>query len=744
MLIDILVLSIVSYVAFDSFVPPLGERGFWFYTALLSILVGTKLLTPFYVKPVDAVAYAVPAFVALMVVNQWAGWPTNARVAYVIALTLTGLTGGCAFIALILHGWGLNSTQDVSNRLRLLVDGISSPAVLYSPIMIFAMLAFHYGSPKELVAVSVAMLLTTTFSIGELSIRGIARIRVATRGGIEQESLGLVAAYQKPGIYLLRSGSLDERFLPSPLLINDELTGLRLAYAVDTVGREGGHLCRAIELKAADDANIRTIGKHLSPNHSLMLSDEILSSVGECARQLVDNAKSIRGLVAQDTTVGRLNFEVTENDSLSVGRLVAASVNGQEVHYQLVAGLTREEVVHNKNTYGYLRAQAQQIGVWDGEKFNQCRWLPEMHGAVHLEDEADYDIRPETIGRFPKTNYAACIGDIHQLVTHNTAILGILGVGKSMLGIELVERMLAEKIKVICLDLTNQYAQELSDFYCEESEGVSLNSIQEACARDRDASADNPEQGGSLPNLKQAIFEDLESFLSKGSPQLLKIYNPSEFVATRQEHEPRSYQINGQWHRGAGLYAMTPVEATQMISEAALRCVSDEMTDRARVCLVYEEAHALVPEWNSVVVEGDKRATSGTARAILQGRKYGLGCLLITQRTANVTKTILNQCNTIFAMRTFDETGKEFLANYLGHEYSDELSSLPERHAVFFGRGSNCENPVLIALNDRDKFREVFRSAHPPPSKDEMCKPIESGAKLPAEESADFNDDIPF
>jgi len=135
------------------------------------------------------------------------------------------------------------------------------------------------------------------------------------------------------------------------------------------------------------------------------------------------------------------------------------------------------------------------------------------------------------------------------------------------------------------------------------------------------------------------------------------------------------------------------------------------MTDKARVCLVYEEAHSLIPEWNSVAAEGDKAATNGTARAILQGRKYGLGCLLITQRTANVTKTILNQCNTVFAMRTFDDTGKEFLSNYLGSEYASKLPSLKERQAVFFGRASSCENPVMIRLNDQGEFRRIFRTS---------------------------------
>ncbi len=49
------------------------------------------------------------------------------------------------------------------------------------------------------------------------------------------------------------------------------------------------------------------------------------------------------------------------------------------------------------------------------------------------------------------------------------------------------------------------------------------------------------------------------------------------------------------------------------------------------------------------------------AKVILQGRKYGLGSFVVTQRTANISKSILNQCNTIFALRVFDDTGKQFL-----------------------------------------------------------------------------------
>jgi len=50
-----------------------------------------------------------------------------------------------------------------------------------------------------------------------------------------------------------------------------------------------------------------------------------------------------------------------------------------------------------------------------------------------------------------------------------------LGIGKTMLSLELVERMIAEGIKVICLDLTNQYEAQLAEFF----DPVSLNQERE-------------------------------------------------------------------------------------------------------------------------------------------------------------------------------------------------------------------------------------------------------------------------
>lgn len=73
-----------------------------------------------------------------------------------------------------------------------------------------------------------------------------------------------------------------------------------------------------------------------------------------------------------------------------------------------------------------------------------------------------------------------------------------------------------------------------------------------------------------------------------------------------------------------------------------------------------------------------------------------------------MTKTILNQCNTVFALRIYDATGMDFLRNYIGDSYADVLSGLEDRAAIVFGRASSCASPVIIRVNDHDQMLEHF------------------------------------
>jgi uncharacterized protein len=496
------------------------------------------------------------------------------------------------------------------------------------------------------------------------------------------------------------------------------------------IGRDEQLLLRAIEFESPDKVLERAKKMTQLINSNTVAHFDIFQDE-KMVIPILKKIDDLVGIVDEQTTIEKLHFEVFNNSEIEEGRLVEVEINNESVLYQILDGLTKEDIVFQKNKYGYARAEAIKIGIWDIEtkKFKPAKWLPNINTPVFLKKTVKYEAELSTIGHFPKTNYTVGLKDINVLVTHNTAILGILGIGKSMLSIELVERMIIEKIKVICIDLTNQYSKLLSDYYDLDEEEKILNSLYKLGTSGKSKVSKHVEEGGSIKDIRDSIMSDLRTFVAEDS-NYLKIYNPAKFEVWRQDSKP--------YMNEASMASLTPTEITQIISECALEiCQESGMSDKAKVCLVYEEAHSLVPEWNSVACEGDKAATNGTARAILQGRKYGLGCILITQRTANVTKTILNQCNSIFAMRTFDDTGKSFIANYIGSDYSDKLSSMQERHAVFYGKASTSENPVLIRLNDRDDFLKIFRAKYPPHIK-------ETSSIKSVNKTKDDFDDLPF
>ena len=70
-----------------------------------------------------------------------------------------------------------------------------------------------------------------------------------------------------------------------------------------------------------------------------------------------------------------------------------------------------------------------------------------------------------------------------------------------------------------------------------------------------------------------------------------------------------------------------------------------------QIMLVLEEAHTIVPETFGAGFDYDTQwVVSRIGQIALQGRKYGVGLLVITQRTALVSKTILSQGNSILTL----------------------------------------------------------------------------------------------
>lgn len=702
LLVELAALLVANRLVFGGWLPSTDPSGLWFYAALFGLLLGQRLDTPFFTAPKDAVLYAVPSLVAALQVpdDAWSSssrWGDDARA---LLIGWCGLVLAFSSIAV----WLQNAQDDRVKRIGAAAMQVSSslgnPKAFFSVVLLLVVWAFPPTSVDRALMLAAVWAVTVPFSALDYFYGLWRRVRLSLATGPATQPAE-VAHFQHPGLLTVRSPSQSTTPIGSVVAYRDAPGGIRLALVVSLVGRDSGILMRAVELgEATLTEAARQLGA-LANGEAIAVSDDVLSSA---QRSIADAFRSrCIGFVAPDTDIGRLIVEITAEQDLAAGRLVCTRSGGRDVFYQLTNGLTKEEIIQQKNTSGFVTAHAKSVGVWDepGAGFKPITWVPSPNAPVLLIAPSVAPFKPDQIGTFPGTDFGVRLQNVAHLVTHNTAILGILGVGKSTLAMELVERVLAAGCKVLVLDLTDQYASELADLIDGPYAASVVAKLQTLGAQGKTNVKKNVEEGGSRQAFAQAVEAEVSAFMD--SERGLLILNPAAFEVWKQDSKP--------FQDTASMASLTACEITQIISDAALKVTRKlGRTDSPRLSLVYEEAHSLVPEWNAAVAEGDRAAANGTARAILQGRKYGLGCLLITQRTASVTKTILNQCNSVFAMRSFDDTSKEFLSNYIGRDYANLLPNLPERHAVFYGRASSCENPVHIQLNDRTQFVAGFRS----------------------------------
>ena len=725
LLVYTFVLFACQRAAFGTWVPSPTSSSLWLVAGFISLILSSFLVTPYFEKPANYIASGIAAFVSIWLTTSWESYNSTERMLCIGMFSLVTCVIVTAAIAIYFARSKNHVLSRIARSAKVLADSIGTDRFLFSCLILYAVVMYHRNAAVQTLWILTAWSIVVVIRPEAALSRIFNRLwSIWVRNDIGSK-VGEIAGYDEPGIVLIREPKKKTKS-GQVVVVNDRHSEPMIAQVLSTVGRDHGILLRAhiVPLLSSDTKKLTKIATRMEPGTASTLDPKTVAEFG------CKNECDILGLVAPQSDIRDLRLELLPTAKVEEGKIVTARIEGETVAYQVTNGTINEETVYQKNARGYAIATARKIGAWDEteKRFVAAPWLPVPYAPVYGVDVVEPQSDIEAVGRLPGTNYHARIDSLHQLVTHNTAILGVLGVGKSFLAIELLERMFHEDVKVICLDLTNQYAEMLSDFYDGKSEAAAMEALQSVGRDGKKNVSKNVEEGGSTTAFRQAVEKDIEKFLEGSS--FLKIYNPASFDVWRQDSRP--------FNNEASMASLTPAEITRVITEATLNILSTKgMTDKAQVCLVYEEAHSLVPEWSSAVAEGDRAATNGTARAILQGRKYGMGCLLISQRTANVTKTILNQCNTVFAFQTFDETGKTFLANYIGRDYAAVLSSLPPRHAVFFGKASNCESPMIIAINDRDAFVKSFRELHPIPM---VLAPTSEAV----EEQQIYSDDIPF
>lgn len=119
--------------------------------------------------------------------------------------------------------------------------------------------------------------------------------------------------------------------------------------------------------------------------------------------------------------------------------------------------------------------------------------------------------------------------------------------------------------------------------------------------------------------------------------------------------------------------------------------------------LVLEEAHTFVHR--------DMRSDSAPApgrlccrvfeRIAREGREFGLGLVLASQRPSEMSETVLAQCNTFLLHRLVNDRDQELVRKLVPEGHGDllrELPSLPSRRAILLGWGAPA--PVLVEVRE--------------------------------------------
>jgi hypothetical protein len=121
--------------------------------------------------------------------------------------------------------------------------------------------------------------------------------------------------------------------------------------------------------------------------------------------------------------------------------------------------------------------------------------------------------------------------------------------------------------------------------------------------------------------------------------------------------------------------------------------------------LVLEEAHTYLGRANV------GPAALAIQRVVKEGRKYGVGAMIVSQRPAEIDSTILSQCGTIFAMRLANSVDRSHVTSAVTDNLTGLLSMLPAlRTGEAIIVGEAVQLPVRAIIRPPAKGRQTDSS----------------------------------
>ena len=375
----------------------------------------------------------------------------------------------------------------------------------------------------------------------------------------------------------------------------------------------------------------------------------------EESEKFADNLKinDFIGVIIEGSKIEKIKFEYSKKqDDLQEGDLLELKIGKRKLFYQVVGGKTEKEKLEAKNETGFIEGEAIQLGEWQDEKFSfqKFGWLPSINTPIFKADTSKikiptYKYPDYKLGVIPNTKLPSII-NLNEAVSHHMALLGVTGSGKSFLAHEIIKQ-LQEDTKIICVDFTGEWRKKFKSLEIETFDKIE----------------------NAIENKKISIIE------------LDEVTNTTDSLK----------------------------ETNKKLQEIFLYAKENE--NCKKIFLILEEAHTIVPETTFLGDYGDysanKALVNKMSQIALQGRKFNIGLLVIAQRTANVSKTVLTQCNTVICFQAFDETSFNFLGNYVGKDLVQTLPNLKQYHVIVTGKAIKSNIPMIVDLTRKNNNKNT-------------------------------------
>lgn len=156
--------------------------------------------------------------------------------------------------------------------------------------------------------------------------------------------------------------------------------------------------------------------------------------------------------------------------------------------------------------------------------------------------------------------------------------------------------------------------------------------------------------------------------------------------------------------------SLVPAEVIHIITAVIARMTLEALQryrklNRGRTLptvLVMEEAHTFIKRYKDDAENQNAAAVCCQVfeKIAREGRKFGLGLVLSSQRPSELSPTVLSQCNSYLLHRISNDRDQELVHKLVPDNLQGllrDLPSLPSRHAILLGWAS--ELPVLVQMN---------------------------------------------